>query len=37
MSSLDRWVVDNVFNLIARCMHERPGRPWQCVRLICQA
>ncbi|MFV3016134.1 putative bifunctional diguanylate cyclase/phosphodiesterase, partial [Pseudomonas sp. KHB2.9] len=27
MSSLDRWVVDNVFNLIARCMHERPGRP----------
>ena len=27
MSSLDRWVVDNVFNLIARCMYERPGRP----------
>lgn len=27
MTSLDRWVVENVFKLIARCMIERPGRP----------
>ncbi len=27
MTSLDRWVVENVFKIIARCMHERPGRP----------
>jgi len=27
MTSLDRWVVENVFRIIARCMHERPGRP----------
>lgn len=27
MTSLDRWVVENVFALIARCIHERPGRP----------
>ncbi|QHF46012.1 PAS domain S-box protein [Pseudomonas sp. S35] len=27
MTSLDRWVVENVFRLIAHCMHERPGRP----------
>ncbi|MEW5715219.1 EAL domain-containing protein [Pseudomonas sp. SB113] len=27
MTSLDRWVVENVFKFIARCMHEHPGRP----------
>ncbi|MFC6337405.1 EAL domain-containing protein [Pseudomonas sp. CCM 7891] len=27
MTSLDRWVVENVFKIIARCMLERPGRP----------
>lgn len=27
MTSLDRWVVENVFKIIARCLHERPGRP----------
>ena len=27
MTSLDRWVVENVFRIIARCMHEHPGRP----------
>lgn len=27
MTSLDRWVVESVFKLIARCMIERPGRP----------
>jgi len=27
MTSLDRWVVENVFKIIARCMHERAGRP----------
>jgi len=27
MTSLDRWVVENVFKIIARCMQERPGRP----------
>ena len=27
MTSLDRWVVENVFKIIARCMNERPGRP----------
>ncbi|WP_460116819.1 EAL domain-containing protein [Pseudomonas sp. H2_A12] len=27
MTSLDRWVVENVFKIIARCMLERPARP----------
>ncbi|WP_040268943.1 EAL domain-containing protein [Pseudomonas rhodesiae] len=27
ITSLDRWVVENVFAIIARCLHERPGRP----------
>ena len=27
MTSLDRWVVENVFKIIANCMRERPGRP----------
>lgn len=27
MTSLDRWVVENVFKIINRCMQERPGRP----------
>ncbi len=27
MTSLDRWVVENVFKIIGRCMHERPARP----------
>lgn len=27
MTSLDRWVVENVFKIIARCLLERPGRP----------
>ncbi|POM10278.1 PAS domain S-box protein [Pseudomonas sp. WP001] len=27
MTSLDRWVVENVFKIIASCMHEHPGRP----------
>jgi EAL domain-containing protein (putative c-di-GMP-specific phosphodiesterase class I) len=27
MTSLDRWVVENVFKIIAGCMHERAGRP----------
>ncbi|MGH2423883.1 EAL domain-containing protein [Pseudomonas sp. C 49-2] len=27
MTSLDRWVVENVFKLISRCIQERPGRP----------
>jgi EAL domain-containing protein (putative c-di-GMP-specific phosphodiesterase class I) len=27
MTSLDRWVVENVFKIIAGCMRERPGRP----------
>ncbi|OPA87216.1 PAS domain S-box protein [Pseudomonas fluorescens] len=27
MTSLDRWVVENVFKIIARCMDERPARP----------
>ncbi len=27
MTSLDRWVVENVFQIIARCLQERPGRP----------
>ncbi|MFO2464133.1 EAL domain-containing protein [Pseudomonas sp. 15FMM2] len=27
MTSLDRWVVENVFKVIAKCMFERPGRP----------
>ncbi|SDU99478.1 EAL domain-containing protein [Pseudomonas mucidolens] len=27
MTSLDRWVVENVFKIIAKCMLERPGRP----------
>lgn len=26
MTSLDRWVVENVFKIIARCQQERPGR-----------
>lgn len=26
MTSLDRWVVENVFKIIANCLHERPGR-----------
>ncbi len=26
MTSLDRWVVENVFKIIARCMLERPAR-----------
>ncbi|SFB20623.1 EAL domain-containing protein [Pseudomonas sp. NFPP24] len=27
MTSLDRWVVENVFKIISRCLQERPGRP----------
>ena len=27
ITSLDRWVVENVFRIIARCMQERPGLP----------
>lgn len=27
ITSLDRWVVENVLAIIARCLHERPGRP----------
>ncbi|WP_339416469.1 EAL domain-containing protein [Pseudomonas sp. RL_105y_Pfl1_103] len=27
MTSLDRWVVENVFKIIARCLQERPNRP----------
>ncbi|UII69894.1 EAL domain-containing protein [Pseudomonas sp. HN11] len=27
MTSLDRWVVENVFKIISRCLHERPDRP----------
>ena len=27
MTSLDRWVVENVFKIINRCIQERPGRP----------
>ncbi|PHX34490.1 hypothetical protein AO284_17025, partial [Pseudomonas sp. NZIPFR-PS2] len=27
MTSLDRWVVENVFKIINRCMQERPGLP----------
>ena len=27
MTSLDRWVVENVFKIIARCLQERPDRP----------
>lgn len=27
MTSLDRWVVENVFKIIALCMRERPGVP----------
>ncbi|MGF6099201.1 EAL domain-containing protein [Pseudomonas sp. 18175] len=26
MTSLDRWVVENVFRIIAQCMQDRPGR-----------
>ncbi|WP_460135016.1 EAL domain-containing protein [Pseudomonas sp. S1_E04] len=26
MNALDRWVVENVFKIIARCIYERPGR-----------
>lgn len=27
MTSLDRWVVENVFKIINQCIQERPGRP----------